>query len=85
MDYPREHPRADVRTPAFPGRKQACTRGPPALVRVVRSGRLAGLGPGARIQATATLCIVYRAVAGSARERRDGAPDPRCRLIDELR
>ena len=78
-------PRADVRTSAFPGRKQACTRAPPALVRVVRSGRLASLGPGARIQATATLCIVYRAVAGSARERRDGAPDPRCRHIDGLR
>ena len=30
---------ADVRTPAFLGRKQACTRGPPALVRAVRSGR----------------------------------------------
>jgi hypothetical protein len=38
-------PGADVRTPAFPGRKQAYTRGPPALVRVVLSGRL-GFGYG---------------------------------------
>ena len=77
--------RAEVRTPAFPGRKRACTRGPPALVPVVPSRRLVGVGRDDRIRATATLSVVYRAVAGSARERRDGAPDPRCRLTDELR
>src|SRR5688572_18343290 len=31
---------AELRTPASPGWNQACTRGPPALVLVVRSGRL---------------------------------------------
>ena len=38
MDDVREH---SVRTPAFPGRKQACARGPPALVPIVRCERLA--------------------------------------------
>jgi hypothetical protein len=34
-------PRADVRMPAFPWRKQACARGLLALVRVVQGRRLA--------------------------------------------
>jgi hypothetical protein len=53
-DEPREHPArsADAR---FPGRKQACTRGPPALVRVVRSGRLVGIGADDRIRANAAV------------------------------
>ena len=38
-DDPREHPARTCRR-ALPRRKQACTRGPPALVRVVPSERL---------------------------------------------
>ena len=38
-------------TPAFPGRKQACTRGPPALVPVVQLRRLGAATANASFQA----------------------------------
>ena len=40
------HKRERLGAPAFPGRKRACARGPPALVRVSdRPGRIAAPGP----------------------------------------